>query len=96
MRPDLPVELTPEQCVDLKNLYIKTDLGVNDCLGSVLGVGEYNEVLKHSMENELSVGKLRILYLYTLIQAKEAMGRPHDIPTVQHLKEVRQAEGGGS
>jgi len=59
-------------------------------------VGEYDEVLKHSMEIELSVGKLRILDLDTLIQAQEAMGRPHDILTVQHLKEVRQAEGGGS
>ena len=96
MRPDLPIALTPEQCVHLKNLYIKTDLGVIDCLGSVLGVGEYDEVLKHSIEIELPVGKLRILDLDTLIQAKEAMGRPHDLLTVQHLKAVRQAEGGGS
>jgi len=95
MRPDLPVALTPEQCVDLKNLYIKTDLGVIDCLGSIMGMGEYNEVLKHSIEIELPVGKLRILDLDTLIQAKEAMGRPHDLHTVQHLKAVRQAEGGG-
>lgn len=92
MRPDLPVALTPEQCAQLKNLYIKTDLGVIDCLGSVVGVGDFDEVLKHSIEIELPVGKLRILNLDTLIQAKEAMGRPHDIITVQHLKAVRQAE----
>lgn len=29
--------------------------------------------------------------LARLIKAKEAMGRPHDIITVQHLKAVRRA-----
>ncbi|OYW73293.1 MAG: hypothetical protein B7Z37_22095 [Verrucomicrobia bacterium 12-59-8] len=96
MRSKTKLALTPEQCADLKNLYIKTDLGVIDCLGSVLGVGDYGEVLQHSLEIELPVGKLRILDLDTLIQAKEAMGRPHDLLTVQYLKAVRQAEGGGS
>lgn len=96
MRPDLPVALTPELCAQLKNLYIKTNLGVIDCLGSVLGVGDFDEVLKHSMEIELPVGKLRILDLDTLILAKEAMGRPHDILTVQQLKAVRRAEAGVS
>lgn len=96
MRPDLPVTLTPELCSQLKNLYIKTDLGMIDCLGSVLGVGDFDEVSKHSIEIELPIGKLRILDLDTLIQAKEAMGRPHDIITVHHLKAVRQAEAGGS
>lgn len=96
MRPDLPIALTPEQCAQLKNLYIKTDLGVIDCLGSVLGVGDFDEVSKHSMAIELPVGKLRILDLNTLIQAKEAMGRPHDLITVQHLKAVRRTETGGS
>src|SRR5215469_7851819 len=42
-RPDLPLALTPEQCASLKNLYLKTDLGVVDCLGEVLGVGNFDE-----------------------------------------------------
>ena len=96
MRPDLPVALTPELCAHLKNLYIKTDLGMINCLGNVMGVGDYDEVLKNSLEIELPVGKLRIIDLNTLIRAKEAMGRPHDIITVQHLKAVKQAEAGGS
>ena len=37
-RPDLPLALTPEQCASLKNLYLKTDFGIVDCLGEVLGV----------------------------------------------------------
>src|SRR5580692_11301348 len=46
-RPDLPLQLSPEQCSMLKNLYLKTDLGVVDCLGEVLGIGNYEEVSKN-------------------------------------------------
>jgi hypothetical protein len=34
----------------------------------------------------LPIGQCRILDLETLIKAKEAMGRPHDLIAVQHLK----------
>lgn len=58
-RPELPLRLTEEQIVDLKNLYLKTDLGVVDCLGEVLGVGSYDDVFKNSIEIELPSGKCR-------------------------------------
>src|SRR5450631_2448318 len=45
-RPDMPLQLTPAQSAGLKNLYLKTDLGVVDCLGEVLGVGNFDAVLK--------------------------------------------------
>jgi len=93
MRPDLSLNLTREQCKGLKNLYIKTDLGVIDCLGSVLGVGDYDEVSKHSMALTLPIGTIHILDIDTLIKAKEAMGRPHDLITVQHLKAVKAVGG---
>ena len=48
------------------------------------------------MEIELPIGKLLILDLDTLIQAKEAMGRPHDIITVQYLKAVKRTQAGGT
>ena len=82
------LQLTPEQCAGLKNLYLKTDLGVVDCLGEVLGVGSFDEVLKNSVEVELPVGKCRIIDIETLIRAKEAMNRDHDRITVKHLKEI--------
>jgi hypothetical protein len=88
-RPDLPLQLTSEQCASLKNLYLKTDLGVVDCLGEVLGVGGFDEVLKHSIELELPVGNCRVMDIETLIRAKEAMNRDHDIVTVRHLKEIQ-------
>jgi hypothetical protein len=88
-RPDIPLALTPEDCPLFKNLYLKTDLGIVDCLGDVLAVGGYEEALSHSIVLELPIGACRILDVDTLIKAKEAMGRPHDLITVQHLKAVR-------
>ena len=38
-RPDIPLALTPDECSRFKNLYLKTDLGIIDCLGEVLAVG---------------------------------------------------------
>jgi len=91
-RPDLAFALTPEQCVSLKNLYLKTDLGIVDCLGEVLGVGNFDEVCKHSLEIELPIGKCRIMDIDTLIRAKEAMNREHDRITIQHLKEIKKQQ----
>jgi hypothetical protein len=87
-RPDLPLRLTPEQCAGLKNLYLKTDLGVVDCLGEVLGIGDFEVVLKNSVEVELPYGKCSIIDIQTLIRAKEAMNRDHDKITVKYLKEI--------
>jgi hypothetical protein len=97
MRKDLPLELTPELCAGLKNLYLETvyletDLGVVDCLGEVLGVGNFDEVLKNSIEIELPCGNCRIINIDALIIAKEAMNRNHDRITVHHLKEIKKQQ----
>lgn len=89
-RPDLLLALTPDQCANLKNLYLKTDLGALDCLGEVLGVGGYDDVAGHSIEVELPGGKCRVLDIDALIRAKEAMGREHDKITVEQLKEIKK------
>jgi hypothetical protein len=91
-RPDLPLDLTPEQCATLKNLYVRTDLGVVDCLGEVLGLGDFDEVARHSTEVEVPAGKCRVLDLEALIRAKEAMGRDHDRITVMQLKEIQKRQ----
>jgi len=91
-RPDLPLALTPEQCASLKNLYLKTDLGVVDCLGEVLGVGNFDEVRKRSVELDLPFGKCRVLDIDALIRAKQAMNRDHDRITVRHLQEIKKQQ----
>ena len=95
MAPEFALALTPEQCARLKNLYIKTDLGVLDCLREVKGVGDFDEVLAHSVEIKLPVGCIRILDIETLIKAKEAMGRPHDLIAIQHLRAVQSLQQRG-
>ena len=89
-RTDLPLQLTPELCARLKNLYLKTDLGRVDCLGEILGVGDFEEVVTHSVELELPAGKCRVLDIDTLIRAKEAMNRDHDRITARELKEIKK------
>lgn len=89
-RTDLPLQLTPELCSQLKNLYLKTDLGRVDCLGEVLGIGNFDEVLKNSVELELPAGKCRVIGIDALIRAKEAMNRDHDRITVKELNEIKK------
>ncbi len=91
-RPDLPLQLTPEQCAGLKNLCLKTDLGIVDCLGEVLGVGQFEEVWKNSVEVELPYGNCRILDIEALIRAKLAMNRDHDKITVKFLNEIKKQQ----
>lgn len=88
-RPDIRLDLTPELCARLKNLYLKTDIGILDCLGEVLGLGDYNAVKEHAIEVQLPAGKCRVLSIDSLITAKEAVGRRRDIETVAHLKEIK-------
>jgi len=91
-RPDLPLVLTPELCASLKNLYLKTDMGSLDCLGEVKGLGDFAEVLKHSVIAELSFGECRVLSLDALIRAKQAMNREHDQITVRQLQAIKDRE----
>jgi hypothetical protein len=91
-RPDLPLELTTDQCSRLKNLYLKTDLGIIDCLGEVLGIGDFDEAFKNSVEVGLPCGNCRVLGIDALIRAKEAMNRDHDRITVKHLKEIKKRQ----
>jgi len=88
-RPDIPLNLTSELCARLKNLYLKTDLGIVDCLGEVLGIGGYEDALRHSVPLDFPFGTCRLLDLDTLIKSKEALGRPHDLITVEQLKAVK-------
>ncbi len=93
-RPELPLHLTPELCASLKNLYLKTDLGVVDCLGEVLGVGDFGRVWENSIELELPVGTCRVLGIDAMIAAKEAMNREHDRITVNQLRQIKRQQQG--
>jgi hypothetical protein len=91
-RRDLPLELTSEMCASLKNLYLKTDLGILDCLGEIKAVGGFEDVLRRSVELELPIGKCRVIDIDALIAAKEAINRDHDRITVKDLKEIKKRQ----
>ena len=86
----LPLEMTDEFAARLKNLYLDTDLGVLDCLSEVLGVGDFDEVLRQSIEINTPSGKCRVLSRDALIRAKEAMGRTQDKLAVIQLKAIQE------
>jgi hypothetical protein len=86
----LPLELTEELCGRLKNLYLKTDLGVLDCLGEVAGIGDFEAVLKESVLTDFPFGQCYVITIPALIKAKEAVGRTHDILTVKQLRAIQE------
>ena len=86
----LPFELTPHLLATLKNVYLRTDLGILDCLSNVKGVGEFDAVKQNSVVVELPIGKCRILELATLIRSKEAIGGVKDLQAVRLLKAVQE------
>ena len=86
----LPLNETRGSFKDLKNIYLQTDLGKLDCLGEVAGLGNYEQVLKHSILHTMSFGQFRMLNLDALITAKTAAGRAKDLEAVRLLRAVKE------
>jgi len=86
----LPLELTDELCGSLKNIYLTTDLGILDCLSQVAGVGNFDVVLRQSDLKEFPFGRCYVLKMEALIQAKQAVGRPHDLLAVTQLLAIKE------
>lgn len=86
----LPLNLAPGQCGNLKNLYLRTDLGILDCISEVLGIGGYDQVFQDSQPLQLSNGVCQVLNIDSLIRAKEAMNRRHDRITADLLRAIKE------
>lgn len=84
-----PLELTPQNAGQFKNLYLDTDLGHLDCLSEVQGIGPYEQVKQASRLIEIDSTRLRVLSIDALIQAKEAMNRPRDREAIRQLKAIK-------
>jgi hypothetical protein len=87
----LPLELTDELCSRLKNLHLQTDIGTLDCLGEIAGVGDYDRVLQPSIPAGIPCGELRMLGLEGLMDAKQAAGRPQDLPALRQLRATKDS-----
>ena len=89
MTPDkVKLNLTPETCRNLKNLYLDTDTGPLDCLSSVKGLGDYSEIAKLSQAIETDSHIFKVLRIESLIKAKEAMNRPQDRAAITLLQSM--------
>lgn len=80
----------PDPGVPLKNLYLQTDFGPLDLLGSITGVGDFAEVNAHAIEIELFGRKARVMSLDDLIKAKEALGREKDRLAARELRAIKE------
>jgi hypothetical protein len=85
-----PLELTPENAGEFKNLYLDTDLGRLDCLSEVRGIGPYEHVKHVSQSVEAEGMLLRVLTIDALITAKEATHRPRDREAIRQLKAIKK------
>jgi predicted nucleotidyltransferase len=78
----------PPEGQPLANVYLETDAGVVDVLGSVMGIGDYHALAKNAIEVPLFGRKCRVISLEDLIKAKEAMGREKDLLTAKELRAI--------
>ena len=86
----LPFELDDRLSRELKNIYLRTELGVIDCLSEVVGIGDYEAVLKVSIPVTLSFGQCRMLSLDALIRSKETLGRDQDLTALRQLRAIQE------
>lgn len=83
----------PDPGTPLNNLYLETDLGPVDLLGSIKGVGDFERVRNASIEIELFGRRCRVISVEDLIAAKQAMGRDKDLIAVKELQAIIESTG---
>jgi predicted nucleotidyltransferase len=88
------LEMTRKNCSSFKNLYLDTDIGRLDCLGSIKGVGDYQTVKKESVTVETGGVRLQVLNLEALIESKKAMNRPRDRQAIAELEAIKKLRKG--
>jgi hypothetical protein len=91
-----PLALTADQLAGFKNLYLLTDLGRLDVLGSLPPLPDAGEVLRASKAFDVGGVKVRVISLELLIQVKAAMTRPKDKLVEAELRAIASVRGGQS
>jgi len=83
----------PDPGVELKNLYLQTDLGALDVLGSIMGIGSFEDVRRDAVQVQLLGKSVRVIGVKDLIRAKEALGREKDLITAKELRAIMEKRG---
>ena len=89
--PGLPFRLDRATIERGLNFTLTTSLGDVDLLGEMVGGGNYEQVIPHTVTLSVFGRALRVLDLPALIRAKRAAGRPKDLEALAEL-EVLLAE----
>lgn len=85
-RPDLGI-VSPDDTYlgQLKNIYLRTRLGILDILGEIPEVCSYTVAASRAVVFDLDGLECKFIDIDTLIAAKRAAGRPHDLRAVEYL-----------
>ena len=78
----------PPTGTPVKNLCLQTDVGVVDILSSILGVGEFEQLVARAETLEVEGRSYRVISLDDLIRSKEALGRERDLLTAKELRAI--------
>lgn len=84
---------TPEPGASLRNLYLQTDLGALDLLGSISGVGDFDQVRASAVEVDLFGRRVKVIAIEQLIKAKETVGRQKDLLAATELRAIAARTG---
>ena len=84
------LQLTEQTCGQFKNLYLDTKIGQLDCLSSIDGLGDYDQVKQASTLVEVEDMKMYVLSLDALIETKRAMNRPRDKEAIIQLEAIKK------
>jgi hypothetical protein len=89
-RQRIPFEHDAATLATFRDIYLYTRLGRLDCLGMVLGIGDFDAVVRRSVEVEIDGTLVRIISIDALIEAKVAMNRDRDKLAVDQLRAIKR------
>lgn len=87
-----PLALNESNCSDYKNLYLDTDSGQLDCISSVQGIGDFEEVKRQSNPIRFEPFEVYVLKIDAIIQSKKTLNRQHDLEAVYQLEAIRKMQ----
>ena len=91
--PPLALAHTAEELATFRNVYLLTDLGQLDVLGTVPAIGDFAAVAQAALTIVAWQLPLKIMSLDQLIAVKQATGRPKDQWVALELAAIRDKIG---
>jgi len=90
--PNLPFSWNAQTIRSGLNFTLITSLGALDLWGEIVGGGNYEDLLRHSIPIQLFGVECRCLSLEQLIKVKRAAGRPKDLETIAELEAIQEEQ----